>query len=216
MVHLLSISGLHIAILAAGLFWFLRLGLVAAERCLRGRRRGLTIVYALLINAEPPAVRATIIVLVACASASWPAGAGLQFARGGSIVVLAMNPADLFRVGSQLSFLAAAVLGYCGVMRSHRAPPDPLQVLIDRSRPWPLHWSRKLAGQIGDRAAAHRCGVAGDAPLDCNAVSCRFARGAAADADLGDSDQCWLAGRLWCAGIGLACAAAGRGDRLDL
>ncbi len=30
MIHLLSISGLHIAILAAGLFWFLRLGLVGA------------------------------------------------------------------------------------------------------------------------------------------------------------------------------------------
>ncbi len=108
-----------------------------------------TIVYALIIDAEPPAVRATIIVLVACASA-WFGRQALAFnsLAAAALVVLAMNPADLFRVGSQLSFLAAAVLGYCGVLRSRRAPPDPLQMLIAQSRPWPLRWSRKLAGQF--------------------------------------------------------------------
>ena len=34
MIHVLSISGMHIAILAAGLFWFLRLGLVGRNAAL--------------------------------------------------------------------------------------------------------------------------------------------------------------------------------------
>ena len=149
MIHLLSISGLHIAILAAGLFWFLRLGLVGRNVALVGVAV-LTILYALIIDAEPPAVRATIIVLVACASA-WFGRQALAFnsLAAAALVVLAMNPADLFRVGSQLSFLAAAVLGYCGVLRSRRPAPDPLQTLIAQSRPWPLRWSRKLGGQMG-------------------------------------------------------------------
>ena len=110
----------------------------------------MTILYALLIDAEPPAVRATIIVLVACASA-WSGRQALAFnsLAAAAHVVLAMNPADLFRVGPQLSFLAAAVLGYCGMLRSRRPPLDPLQRLVTESRPWPLRWSRKIGRQIG-------------------------------------------------------------------
>jgi competence protein ComEC len=149
MIHVLSISGMHIAILAGGLFWFLRLGLVTRNMALAGVAL-LTILYALLIDAEPPAVRATIIVLVACASA-WSGRQALAFnsLAAAALVVLAMNPTDLFRVGPQLSFLAAAVLGYCGVMRSRRAPIDPLDRLIAQSRPWPLRWGRTLAGRLG-------------------------------------------------------------------
>jgi predicted membrane metal-binding protein len=68
-IHVLSISGLHVGILAAALFWImrrtrLRRGLAAAAIAV------VTVLYALMVDVEPPVVRSTILVLVAC-TAVW-------------------------------------------------------------------------------------------------------------------------------------------------
>jgi len=114
-VHILSVSGLHVGILAGFLFLFLRLGLLP-------RRMALVLVaativaYALVTYAEPPIVRAAILVVLICLGRL--AGRDvLSFnsLAAAAIVVLAMNPADLFRTGAQLSFLAIATFGAFGL-----------------------------------------------------------------------------------------------------
>jgi competence protein ComEC len=53
----------------------------------------------------------------------------------GWIGVALTNPTDVFNAGCQLSFLAVAVLIW-GVGRWSEAPADPVQRVIDESRPW--------------------------------------------------------------------------------
>jgi competence protein ComEC len=53
-----------------------------------------------------------------------------------ALVVVAMNPADLFRIGPQLSFLAVATLAWVGPRLARRPTVDPLERLIAESRPW--------------------------------------------------------------------------------
>lgn len=145
MIHVLSISGLHVGILAMSLFGVMRLGLVRRGTALIGVAL-LTLFYAIVIDAEPPAVRATIIVMVACASLYMGRPAlGFNSLAAAALVVLAMNPADLFRAGPQLSFLCAAVLAWFGNRRSLPEPEDPLDRLIAETRPWPV----RVAKQVG-------------------------------------------------------------------
>ncbi len=66
-IHLLSISGLHVGILAAFLFGFMRLGLLSRGPALAAVALIVT-GYAVLIDAEPPAARATVLVLAVCLS----------------------------------------------------------------------------------------------------------------------------------------------------
>ncbi|MEX0714636.1 MAG: ComEC/Rec2 family competence protein, partial [Pirellulales bacterium] len=148
-VHLLSISGLHVAILAGALFWTMRLGFVPRGTALAGVAM-LVLIYALVIAAEPPAVRATILVLLVAASLYW--GRRLlpfNALAAAALVVLAANPADLFRVGPQLSFMAVASLIWFGprlARRASGASQDPLERLIAASRPWPERSARWLCG----------------------------------------------------------------------
>lgn len=131
MVHALSISGLHIGILAASLFGVLRLGLLRRGTAIAGVAV-LILGYALVIQAEPPAVRATIIVLVACASmAAGREALGWNALAAAALVVLALNPCDLFRAGPQLSFLCAMILAW----RSSRPGPRDAESVDDMFDP---------------------------------------------------------------------------------
>ncbi len=143
-VHLLSISGLHVGILAGFLFFGLRLGLMPRKPALLAVA-GITTAYALVIDAEPPAVRATVLVLLICA-ALYLGRPALQFnlLAAAALVVLAMNPVDLFRVGPQLSFLAMATLAWLGPRLGRRRQTDPLARLIAATRPWPVRLTRRL------------------------------------------------------------------------
>jgi competence protein ComEC len=143
-IHLLAVSGLQVSILAAGLFFGLRLGWLR-------RRWGLavvavlTVIYALMTNAEPPVVRAAILVVAFCiALGSSRATDSINVLALAGLAVLVLNPADLFRVGPQLSFLAVATLIWFARWRQRRgAAQDPLDRLIATSRPWPVraaHW----------------------------------------------------------------------------
>jgi competence protein ComEC len=59
-----------------------------------------------------------------------------------ALVVLVWNPAWLFHVGAQLSFLAVAVLAWCQPLLSIGPPADPLDRLILESRSWPYRSMR--------------------------------------------------------------------------
>jgi competence protein ComEC len=109
-VHILAISGLHVGILAGALFWAMRWTLIP-------RAWGLSLIalitglYALMVDVHPPVVRATILVLVMCLSIYLKRPAlSLNSLAAAALVVLAINPSDLFNVGAQLSFLSVAAI----------------------------------------------------------------------------------------------------------
>ncbi len=137
-VHLLCISGLHVGIVAWAVFAALRwtpLPRPAIALCVAAA----TVTYAVVTGAGPPAVRATVLVLVM--SAGYALGRrALPFnsLAAAALVVLAINPAELFSVGAQLSFLSVAGLMWFapGWSREQQAV-EPLDRLIEQSQTWP-------------------------------------------------------------------------------
>lgn len=137
-VHLLVVSGLNVGILAAGLWGAMRLGWMP-------RRAGLTIIivavvaYTLLTRSEPPVVRAAVLAVLLCAAA-WTGRQGVAFnsLAAAGLFVLALNPADLFRSGPQLSFLCVAALVWTGglTFAARKSPADRLDQLLAAARPW--------------------------------------------------------------------------------
>jgi competence protein ComEC len=109
-IHILSISGLHVGILAGAMLWIARwipipriwsLAFVAL----------VTGLYALMVDIEPPVVRSTILVLITCLSLCLKRPAlSFNSLAAAALVVLAINPNDLFSVGAQLSFLCVATI----------------------------------------------------------------------------------------------------------
>ena len=134
-VHILSISGLHVALLAAGLFAIARLLRLprTAALLLVAVATGL---YMILVGGETPVLRATLLVWLACLGAvCGRRAAGLNALVAVAIVVLAWHPPEILRIGSQLSFLSTAVLiGAATAVGAGRRDDDPIERLIDRSR----------------------------------------------------------------------------------
>jgi competence protein ComEC len=134
-IHVLAISGQHLVVLGAFLWFIFRL--VGMRR-----RRAAWIVaafllaYALLTGGRPSAMRAAVMVCAMCAGILLrrPALPANTFALAW-LVVLALDPTDLFTAGFQLSFLCVAVLIW-GIPRWFPVrEPTPLERLIDESRP---------------------------------------------------------------------------------
>jgi competence protein ComEC len=133
-IHVLAISGQHLVILGAFLWFVLRL--------LGVRRRTAAVIvaatlltYALMTGGRPSAVRAAVIACSVCGGIlirATPLPAN-TFALAW-LLVLAINPTDLFTAGFQLSFLCVAVLIW-GIARWF-APrePTPMELLINESR----------------------------------------------------------------------------------
>lgn len=140
-VHLLAISGLHVGILAAAI-WFVASLLPIKRRTVLAIVMAFVVGYALLTDSRPPVVRAAVLVASFCLSqwrsrpTNW-----LNVLSLAGLIVLAINPSDLFQAGAQLSFLAVASLAGLSPLVFRTAPPDPLDRLIENSRPW---WMRTL------------------------------------------------------------------------
>src|SRR5262249_19936967 len=130
-IHLLAISGLHVGILAFGFWWLARLSPLPRWATLV-LAAVFVVVYALLTDAQPPVMRATVLVLCLCA-AKWWGRVALAFntlAMAG-LVVLLLNPNGLFQVGAQLSFLAVAALACWRPPAKSEADIDPLNRFIE-------------------------------------------------------------------------------------
>jgi competence protein ComEC len=140
-IHALAISGQHLIILATFLWLALRIAGLP-------RKRGAWVVaivlfgYAALTGLRPPATRAAVMVVVLCGAiilrkVVLPANA---FALAW-LTVLAVRPTDIADAGCQFSFLCVAVLTW-GVGHWFRPRSvDPLEELIEESRPL---WLRSL------------------------------------------------------------------------
>lgn len=150
-IHLLAISGLHIGILACGLWWLLRLFAVPRRWSLIAAAV-LVVAYAVLTESRPPVIRAAILVVVFCAARlSGRRGSIYNTLALAALFLLMANPSVLFQTGPQLSFLAVATIAAFGPWLVLPSTEDPVRQLILRSRPWPwrvvrVFWER--AGQL--------------------------------------------------------------------
>jgi competence protein ComEC len=176
LAHLLAISGLNVAIFAYGFWAIVRLGWLPRRFALV-LVAGLAVFYAALTGGEAPVVRAAILVVCVC-GAKLLARQGMAYnsLAAAGLLVLAVQPASLFHTGAQLSFLAVAVLcatgggeGESGASGprpggAHRGPKsnaadrsgndrrhghDPLDMLLERSRPWWSRLARRFAAAAG-------------------------------------------------------------------
>lgn len=135
-IHLLVVSGLHVGILALGLYSLMRAGLLSRRTSL-AVIIGVVVLYALVAEARPPVVRAAVLTVLVCLAA-WNGRRATSFnsLAAAALVVLALNPAELFRVGTQLSFLAVATLVWNERWSPFGGRPgDRLDRLVAASRP---------------------------------------------------------------------------------
>ncbi len=150
-IHLLAISGLHVGILVGAIRFGLGRSRLPPRLCIV-LVASLAITYMLLTEARPPVVRATVLVLVYCASEYFrrPMGRFNSLATA-ALIVLAMNPADLFHTGAQLSFLAvAAVLWVTPLWTGSGGQSEWLRRTILTELPW----AQRMAW-MGGRAVRH-------------------------------------------------------------
>jgi competence protein ComEC len=170
-IHILSISGLHVGLLAIGLFAILRMvamprgwALVTVAVC--------TGLYMLLVRAETPVLRATLLVWLSCLGAALGRRSlAINALAAAAIIVLAWHPPELFRVGSQLSFLSTAVLiGAAAMLPAREAHDDPIERLIERSRGQGERRLRRYVRQAAEMVAVGAAIWAVTAPI----VAARF------------------------------------------
>ena len=170
-VHILSISGLHVGLLSMALFKLLRLAVVPRGWALAAVAL-VTGCYMLLVRAETPVLRATLVVWLSClAAAAGRRSPALNALAVAAIAVLALRPADVLGAGAQLSFLSTAVLvGIAAALPGRRSPDDPIERLIERSRSRAERWMRAAAWQCWTGFAAGAAVWMVTAPL----VAARF------------------------------------------
>jgi len=145
-IHVLAISGLHVGLLAAGLFSLFR-GACLPRPWAALAVAALTGLYMLLVGAGTPVVRATILVWIACGAVlCCRRPATITSLAAAAIVLLVWRPAEVVTAGAQLSFLSTGIL--VGVATVLRRPPvlDPIDRLIERSRS-PVEKAARAAGR---------------------------------------------------------------------
>lgn len=144
-VHLFSVSGLHVAILASVLLLLLRAVLVPfrARHLLLPPLLGL---YVLMTGAAPPAQRAWVMITVwAVARASLLPASSLNSVALAALLLLVANPFALGQTGFQFSFLLVffLVLGWRPLGRVHAVCRERERWIPARCRPGTaLGWLR--------------------------------------------------------------------------
>jgi competence protein ComEC len=144
-MHILAISGQHLAILAGFLWLMVRVLPVPTKWGAVGLAL-VVLVYAMLTGARPPVSRAAVLVIVFVGSIvlnTRPRHANSMLLA--LLIVLMLNPCDLFDRGLQLSFLAVTALLWWAkpVWASLKREPDPLDKLAASLRP---RWHQWAAG----------------------------------------------------------------------
>lgn len=148
-MHMLAISGMHVEMVAISLVSFALL--IRLPRKTTLLLTAFTVIcYGVICGGQPPVMRAVVLVVAVC-FAKWigrTSNALNMLALAGLLLLLART-SNLFDIGTQLSFLAVAMLS---LLSTHRdislREQDPLDQLIYESRPL---WQRFL---IDSRAIA--------------------------------------------------------------
>jgi competence protein ComEC len=146
-IHVVAISGQHLVILAAAMWLVLRVigvrqqtGAATVALCL--------LAYSLLSGGRPPAMRSAVAVCAAAGAVLLRRRilAANTFALAW-LVVLLLNPMNIFGAGCLLSFLSVAVLRW-GTGWFLQKKTDPLAQLVDTTRPAWLRALRWLGRQV--------------------------------------------------------------------
>ncbi len=133
--HLLSVSGMHLAIVVVLASWTgLLLGLPLPVRVIWIIT--VCVLYTAITGGRPPVMRASILVATFMIS-MWIGRQGqpINTLSLAALILLAINPENVFSVGVQLSFLAVATLILC----SGRSSSDSLAVERSLQREQRLH-----------------------------------------------------------------------------
>ena len=146
-IHLLVVSGLHVGMLALVVWLIFQVGALP-RRWAVVLTALLIVAYALIAGGRPPVVRATILVLAGLISLIVGRVSSMKVVlAAAALTVLAYNPSELFRGGTQLSFLCVAALSAFSHSDGQRRPTDPLSQLIQSV----ASWYRKAWRWIGSR-----------------------------------------------------------------
>jgi competence protein ComEC len=160
-IHLLVVSGAHIALLAT-IVWQLARGASISRRAQVIITFAAILLYSAIVGAQPSVMRAAVLTIATLSALvrGRAASAG-NLLGAAALVVMAVNPCELFRAGTQFSFLAVAVLIAFSRLAWRRGPIDPLERLIDEARPWWSKFARRLAAWLlGMTAASLAVGLA--------------------------------------------------------
>jgi competence protein ComEC len=146
-IHVLAISGQHLVVLAAFLWWTLPF-LHMSRRRATWLVTSLLVFYAFVAGGRPPVLRSAVTVFICCVGFYWhrPILLGNALALAW-LVVSVWNPADLATPGCQLSFLAVAVI-YWGIARWPIGSRDPLERLLEDTLPPWRRYLRSLGALI--------------------------------------------------------------------
>lgn len=148
-VHLLALSGLHLGILAFVTYCLLRflpgpVWLPAVCLLL------MTLAYVVLVDARPPIVRASILVGTFCmAMILYRRPMFWNSLAAAWLIVMCWSPTEIFQAGTQLSFVAVASLAWLSGYLTMTKKADPLQDLIELTRPWPVKCWRHTVRWFG-------------------------------------------------------------------
>ena len=108
-IHLLSISGLHVSLVAAAFCLLLRLAGVSA-RWISVATFVFVLFYLGLTDMRTPVLRATLLIAILCGGVVLRRRVvSLNALTTAAIALLFWNPCELFQLGAQLSFLATGV-----------------------------------------------------------------------------------------------------------
>ena len=164
LLHVLAISGMHVAILGVLLWGIGRLaGLSVRGTC------ALIIVgvlgYTILTDCNPPVIRATVMVCLYAGARFFLRRPALSNCLAlSAVVILLWNPTDLFNTGTQLSFLAVlGIVWACGRRTKQAAPdlanaPEPDFAIVDSDRQVRRLCSSPVMGRmehLGGRCPVH-------------------------------------------------------------
>lgn len=109
-MHILAISGLHIGVLASFIMLLCR---AVRLRTMTTALLVLAVIYgyAAIAESRPPVMRAVVLgTLVVIGRAFGRRSEGIQALALSALLLLLLNPADLFDIGAQLSFIAVAAI----------------------------------------------------------------------------------------------------------
>jgi len=141
LAHVYSISGLHLSIVAGGIFWLVRLLLACLPFALTWPIKqiaaiaGLSAAFGYLLLAggmdNVPAFRSTLMLaLIFGAVLAGRRALTMRNVAIAAIIIILVDPASVFRASFQLSFAAVAAL--IGIYELPRASPQPSSGSVER------------------------------------------------------------------------------------
>jgi len=172
-IHLLSVSGLHLGIVATVVLW-IGVGLGLERHWLVAFVAIACFLFAAITGANPPVVRAAILVATMLLALllnrrQWPLST-LAFA---ALILIWLNPTNVEQVGVQLSFISVATLVCCTRTMDPAAdeiaesfdPSGRIESLVDSTRSHRDLWFRRKARYVRQLAWLSLCVTLTTLPL---------------------------------------------------